>query len=401
MPRFSPPTPEREEEMLSEEEEAYIARFRHLPQFRRIGEDPFPIDEESFPADEDIGQFDAQQRWYDEHLRQQEFERVQANRIGTAFHVHEAFENIRENIPEITETLGGLDPELDMSQDYLLDMILRYFEYVLENHYYEEVRQAEIEHINDRVKLDETLASLFRKFEGNLEKIPKILDKLVYIQDSISLDNISNMNTWLQFVMQQPDSFQANYVETFIGDTYNAYDGKENTISCVNGIIERLLLSIAEACLMHCTQFKNRKKKKSATKRKNDRIKNKERKKAAKRKTVIKGGRSSLYRRCDNPVYRKLIRLFKKEVPDINTLSQKWAASLFIDDYKQHTELGTIKLEQHRKKLAAMDAAAIEDNFVDFMKKEYKRYGITQTARISEKAEEYRKAQVFERKAFG
>ena len=59
-----------------------------------------------------------------------------------------------------------------------------------------------------------------------------------------------------QFVFQQPAIFQANYVETFIGDTYHAYDGTENTISCVNGITERMLLYIGDACMMYCTMFK-------------------------------------------------------------------------------------------------------------------------------------------------
>lgn len=411
MPRhYSPPTPEREEEQPSEEEMAYNRRLmetlRNLSPHRTITYDDLGRNDEYLDQDdEDLGQFDAQQQWYDEHMRQTQEQQMQANRIGTAFHVHEAFDNIRENLPEITETLGGLDPNLDMNQGYLLDMILRYCNYVLEDHYYAEVKEAEdmYNKDNNKEKLDKTLEFLLKKFEGNLNKIPKILDKLGYIDDSLTDANISYINMLFQFVFQQPDIFQANYVETFIGDTYHAYDGTENTISCVNGITERMLLSIGDACMMYCTMFKkkHRRKPKSATKKKNDRDKNKARKKLANRKTVIKGGRASLYKRCDNPVYRKLIWLFKKEVPDINSLSQKWAASIFIDDYHQDPKLDTITLNQKRRKLAEMNAVDLENDFVTFMVNEYKRYGLTQTAQILKKANEYKEAHVFERKAFG
>jgi hypothetical protein len=364
----------REETPPDEEEVAYYAQFRNLPHLR-------------YQDEEELGQFDAQQQWYDEHMRQQQQQQQQPH--GVAFHIHDAFEHIQENLPEITETLGGLDPELDMTQEYLLDMISRYFMYVLEDHYYKEVEQAEIEYSHNKEKLEDILDRLYLTYIRNKTELPLILSKLNY--SLLSSENISHINTWLEFVMNQPESFQANYVETFIGDTYHAYEGEENTISCVKGIIERLLLSIAEACLMHCSMFKNKKRKKSATKRKQDRIKNKARKKQ-------KGGRTSLYRRCDNPVYRKLIRLFKKEIPDINRLSQKWAASVFIDDYEQKPG---VDIELYRNRLAAMSAADLEQDFIAFMEKEYKRYGLTQTAQIREKANEYREAQVFERKAFG
>ena len=355
MPRYDPPTPEREE---------------------------------SPPDEEELGQFDAQQQWYDEFMRRQQ-QQQQQPQPGVAFHVHDAFEHIRENLPEITKTLGGLDPELDMTQEYLLDMISSYFFYVLEDHYYKEVEQAEVEYIHDKEHLEKTLDRLYLAYIRNKTELPLILSKLNY--STLASEDISHINTWLEFVTNQPESFQANYVETFIGDTFHAYEGNTDTISCVKGIIERFLLTIAEACLMHCSMFKNKQRKKSATKRKQDRIKNKTRKKQ-------KGGRTSLYRRCDNPVYRKLIRLFKKEIPDINRLSQKWAASVFIDDYDQKPG---VDIEHYRKKLAAMSAADLERDFIAFMEKEYKRYGLTQTAQIREKANEYREAQVFERKAFG
>ena len=48
-----------------------------------------------------------------------------------------------------------------------------------------------------------------------------------------------------------------------------------------------------------------------------------------------------------------------------------------------------------------MNAVDLENDFVTFMVNEYKRYGLTQTAQILKKANEYKEARVFERKAFG
>jgi hypothetical protein len=383
MPRFSPPTPERQESPHSAEEAEYMLRFRDMPQHIIQVRQPSQFEDE-YPD-----QFDMQQQWYDEHMRQMQGVQAQTNRIAVAFHVHEVFANFKENEAEITETLGGLDPDLDMDQYYLLDMIFRFCEYVLETNY-----QAEVNYAHSRLRgddLEKELKYIVGKVDGNLGKIREIIGKLGFYPDAISPVNISNINTWIQFVMRQPFSFQVNYVEIFIEDTFHAYDGAQDSISCVNGIMERLLLSIADACVSHCSHYKvkHRRKPKSATKKKKDRRDYKERKKLAKRKTVMKGGRS-LYKRCDNPVYRKLIRLFKKEIPDLNSLSQEWAESaIFVRD------------ENNTRKADTMTPDVLKKHFIDFLETRYRRYGLTQTQKITERAEEYEKAKIFERKEFG
>ena len=341
---------------------------------------PTPPTPPSPPSPEYLDQFDAQQLWYDEQMRGQ---RDYVDHPGVAFHVHRAFNNIRENLAEIMETLGGVDPNLYKEQNDMLNEFYWFCSDVLHDDL--PVKRKEAESRLNGKKLEDELKTIDDNFETSQKELKGIISKLGDNPNTLSQGNISNMTTWLNFLLQQPPLFQIHYVEIFIPDTYHAYDGMTDTISCIPGILERMLFSIADACILHCLHFKKkqRRKPKSSTKKRKDREKNKERIKQAKRKTAMKGGARSLYKLCDNLVYRKLIRLFKKEVPDLNSLSKDWA--VILDD----------------KEIAAMTPDNLKQHFIEFMVRQYERYGIKQTDQINKRADEYEEAQVFLRKEFG
>jgi hypothetical protein len=216
-------------------------------------------------------------------------------------------------------------------------------------------------------------------YHTKLDQLSQILNKLSLARNEYLTEyNISSMFTGIQFVMRQPDVFQKYYVDLYIEDTFFAYNGAEDTISCPKGIVHRVTLAIADACLLYCVNFKKPRKK---TK------KNKNRSKKKNNVTVVNmnGGKfKSMYNKCDNAIYRKLIRLFKKEVPDLNSLSKEWAAIL-----------------NDPVEIAKMSAEDLKMNFIHFMTKKYRLYGLTQTDQINKRAQQYEEAQIFERREFG
>lgn len=299
-------------------------------------------------------------------LEQERVQRQQLNppRRVDAMHVHTVFDSIKENTAEIMETLGGPHPDLYMFQIGPEELVLGFhgnFVRILEKHYTSPM------------------------LEIQLDKLLQITNKLELVQDEILHDElISCIFTGIQFVLRQPDIFQKYYADIFIEDTYNAYDPPIRVegdrtppppISCPKGIAERMLFSVADACLFYCTAWKKKlKQKKNRTKKK-------------KSKTLVVGGGKekdiSQFKRCANPVYRKLIRLFKKEVPDLNLLTSEWG--LIFED----TELMEI-----------MTPDDLKNHFIRFMTNKYKAYGITQTDKIMARANQFEQLKVFERKAF-
>jgi hypothetical protein len=217
-----------------------------------------------------------------------------------------------------------------------------------------------------------------QKLETELDKLKKIITKLDLAKEyHLHNENISSVFTSIQFVMRQSDVFQKYYVDLFIEDTFNAYDGKENAISCPKGIVERMLFAIADACLLYCITYKKKRKQK----------KNKTRKKKTgqPRNTVVLNSTQyvSQYKKCDNPIYRRLIRLFKKEVPDINSLTREWG-----------------RIFEDTDEVAKMSAEELKKNFINFMSRKYFSYGLTHTEKIMERANQFEELKVFEKKAF-
>ena len=133
----------------------------------------------------------------------------------------------------------------------------------------------------------------FKKIEDKFEKAGS---------DILNRETTNNMSTWMQFVYRQPDVFQLHYLDCFMRDTE-----KDGNIRSTKDIYERVLYTIADACVLYCTQYK-----KKLTQYKTKRNKS-QKKKTKKDHNLTRGGTSnSMYHNCDNAVYSKLIRLIKK-----------------------------------------------------------------------------------------
>ena len=280
---------------------------------------------------------------------------------GIAHHVHNVFENLRDNMDEITSTLGG-SINVSLLQMNYHDIIagLDKFFLILMSKFYSHSKLGGYENLNDEGKL-------------NYNKLIQIMEKLELSGDvHLTFDALNNIFTWIQYVLRQPDSFQQHYLDCFIRDTFNAYDGVEvgegGNISCPKGIYERLLFAIGDACVLYCSQYKKKKKPTRKTK-----------------KLFLRGGankQKSTYQTCDKPVYRKLIRLLKKEVPDMNELTKEWSG-IFDTDFVN--TLSTSQLKQH---------------FIEFMDRKYKLYGLDEMKTIQARANELEAADIFKNKTF-
>jgi hypothetical protein len=289
---------------------------------------------------------------------------------GVAYQVHNVFTNISDNLEKINETLGmvyigsfGMDKEFVFLGFESILVLFSKFGIDL-NMYDEETHEIQV------------------------RKIKKVLTKLYHsnIYTNYTGDQIFS---WLNFVINQPEEFAVNYVQRFIEDTFHAYDASPDSmtsqddslpghnISCPNGIYERLLLTIGTTCIMYCTEHKIKKKRKTKKK------KSKATKKTVKNEQSGGKRRKSLskFKNCDKPLYRKLIRLFKLEVPDINTLTQQWATTILPN--AQHLEPNELKA-----------------NFIEYMNRNFLLYGINNKLKIEKRAEEFEQMGVFEEKEF-
>jgi hypothetical protein len=277
---------------------------------------------------------------------------------GVAYHVHNVFDNIRDNLDEITKTLGSPTMTFREFNEYFKITPKQFEIYLIE-----EVFKTFIVHKTpNNTQRDEYL-----------EKVEAVIFKLYQARKNYMTDHhITSMFFWTQFVLRQPKVFQLHYFDCFLEDTFTAYDGGINmdNISCPKGIYERFLLAIADACILYCTEFKKQRKRKTRKK-----------KQIQTEKQETRGGMKSMYNTCDKPKYVKIIRLFKKEVPDMNTLTQEWS-SIF-------------KEEEGKK----MNAVQLKSHFIEFMDRSYKRYGLNNRTQIEERAKDLEYA--FEAKVFG
>ena len=290
---------------------------------------------------------------YEEQLRQQEEgpgPQYEAH-LGIAFEVHNAFENIKENYEKIIQEMGGriyLDILTTIGPDELVNSLDLFFAEIIAKRDNTPLRQGE-----------------------EYQKLKRILTRLWYAKNEVLTGHFRNeIFTWFQFVMRQPESFQFQYATYFIEDTISAYSDE---MSCVKGIRERLLLSIADACILHCFQFKKKHKRKTRHAAK----KHKANQKTAK---ATLGGSPSKFKKCDNPLYRRLIHLFKKEVPDMNELTKEWSV-IFTKDTAEK-----------------MTTEQIRQDFIDFMERKYKLYNIDNSDAIRKRAVELE--EIFKNKEF-
>jgi hypothetical protein len=319
---------------------------------------------------------ETQQRREAEQQQRDAANQQQELLYGMAFHVHNVFENIKDTYEEIMQVLGGriqLDILQTIGPDELITALDLFFASVISRKFGTPFQQGE-----------------------EYNKVRKVLHRLYLARrEFLNARQRNEIFTWIQFVMRQPDTFQFEYIELFINDTYFAYDGASgDNISCVKGISERLLLSIADACIMYCIQYKKKNKKKTrqteknkkATKRakartaRNDRMTARNERLSQTTQMEITGGQKSAFVRCDNAIYRKLIRLFKKEVPDMNDLTKDWNV-IFTGELAE-----------------TMTTAQIKQSFIDFMDRKYKLYGLNKLVAIHKRADEF--DEIFERREF-
>lgn len=272
---------------------------------------------------------------------------------GIAYHVHNVFDHVKENMEEIMTAVGGRI-NVYLLQVNTLDIMagVDNFFYILLLKFYG-LNGTEL---NDegKSKFDQ-----IRRIEYKLE---------LAANEFLTVETTNNIFTWIQFVMRQPDIFQQHYLECFIIDTYNAHDGFDDgtNISCPKGIYERFLLAIGDACVLYCTQFKKKGR-------------------HTRRKKQQKGGNNnkSLFHKCDNPTYRTLIRLLKKEVPDINEFIKEWSAIFEC------------------ARAQAMSPLQLKQDYVDFLDRKFQRYGLkNQLNAILKSANDLEAADIFKNKTF-
>ena len=84
------------------------------------------------------------------------------------------------------------------------------------------------------------------------DKLKRIYTQITsYREDTIS--NYGELNKYaymaLEYASKQPTLFQIIYVNIFINDSINAYDGLQDNISCARGIIERLIMLLKDTCV--------------------------------------------------------------------------------------------------------------------------------------------------------
>lgn len=292
---------------------------------------------------------------------------------GVAYQVHNAFNNIKENLPKIKKIIGSpnnsfqhfhmnFDIEYSQFMNYLL---IHVFQFI----------------INKKGLSTE-------EFTINMDKIYELLTKLYYAGNTfLTKECMTNMYNWTQFVLRQPDIFQIHYFDCFLQDAYQAYDGpgSDDNTSCVKGIYERLLFSIADACILYCTEFKkNKKSSRSNSPSKSNSTSSRKKRKRKNGGTVKQlGGFKSSYSDCEKGKYAKLIVLFKKEIPDLNDLTKEWAEKVLEKSVGQN-----------------MSPASLKQNFIEYVDGEYKKYGLNdRREEVEKRAEQLQYA--FDGKIFG
>ena len=168
---------------------------------------------------------------------QQVQQEQQAQQYGMAWHIHNVFDNIKETYEEIMDVFGGRI-RLDILQtigptEFIVALDL-FFATAISRKYGTPFQQGEEYH-----------------------KVSQVLNRLYLAnKEFLTPSQRNEIFTWIQFVMRQPDAFQFEYIDLFINDTFLAYDTGDDKLSCPKGISERLLLSIGDACVLYCFQYK-------------------------------------------------------------------------------------------------------------------------------------------------
>jgi uncharacterized protein YjbI with pentapeptide repeats len=93
---------------------------------------------------------------------------------------------------------------------------------------------------------------LFQDAHRTSSDMHDVAMRLLQSEYSRNPQTIEIVNLALNYVLRQPAAFIAAYIEVFVEDCAHAYSSGDNTMSCVNGIIERTYFSIFEAMRVIC-----------------------------------------------------------------------------------------------------------------------------------------------------
>ena len=287
---------------------------------------------------------------------------------GRAYQIHNVFTNINDNMDGIIKTMGGkltIYP-LDLSKDAFFNcMKISFYECFLDGPYTKEqvdTFKEQLFQILEKLWNSDFIKAPLKPYDGPCD----------------------NIFTWHQFVLRQPQEFKSHYIECYLKDTYYAYNADNGDgISCIEGIYERMLTSIGDACVLYCTEFQKKKKKKNKKNKTKTNNKTKKTKPNRSRSTQSGGTYQSQFRKCSDPTYRKLIKLFKKEIPDINDFTQEWS-KIFDDESSKN-----------------MSDANLKMHFITFMNRKYSLYGLNNEKAVLKRAQELEEANIFENREFG
>ena len=237
---------------------------------------------------------------------------------GIAFEIHNAYNKINMvKYVEIISTMIPDKPDFFYNNLNLLDFINTKF----------------IDFIN----------TSFDK-EDKKTYIPKWEDVYDKLKTCSSLNNLLKIQIGktIIFVFDQSKNFIELYIKTFITDTFHAYEGEGNNISCIGGIIERFITILGDTLFIDCDG-----------------------------------------KECTEQQIQ-LLTLMKK-VLNKNDLTQEWA-EVFLES----------------NKLKKMSVPERKQHYIDFMEKKYKYAGLESpenTEMIKEEADKF--DYVFEGLSFG
>ena len=133
------------------------------------------------------------------------------------------------------------------------------------------------------------IANIERLFPNDTTKIAQFNKALNKIDNRIPDNYINLIGKSIDFAFSQDDDFRKEYIITFLDESCNAYSGTGDNTSCVKGIIERFILSIASTVQILCSDG------------------------------------------CNNETYQKLDKLMNIKF-DINVVASKWFTLAETDD---------------------------------------------------------------------
>lgn len=181
----------------------------------------------SFPQPDDVhddddgGHDDDDESYYtDEDEEEDEVEEEEEPMQGVAFEIHNQFNTI--NIEHLLQLIGRNTSNTSVSEIYVKFINIA-------NAVYNRLSAVDKETMRTQNQ------SLSNKYLA------------VFNSRNLSLSDLQTLNSVFEFVKSQPVDYQNNYMRFFMHDSANAYSTGVDTTSCVAGIRERLITSLASA----------------------------------------------------------------------------------------------------------------------------------------------------------